>query len=72
VLGHFVSPSRTAAPDDPPPTKASPWPESGNHILAELQRSLVYRLVRLNLQSPGLLKQFDILCSKRAERFSDV
>ena len=60
---------------------------SGNHadhrtILAELQRSPDYPLARLNLESPGVLKQFDMLCaearkkaehiSKRAERVSEA
>ena len=60
---------------------------SGKHtdhrtIVAELQRSADYPLARLNLESPGVLKQFDMICaearkkaehiSKRAERVSEA
>ena len=46
---------------------------SGKHadhrtIVAELQRSADYPLARLNLESPGVLKQFDIICAEALKR----
>jgi hypothetical protein len=46
---------------------------SGNHadhrtIITELQRSPDYPLARLNLESPGVLKQFDMLCAEGRKR----
>jgi hypothetical protein len=54
-------------------TKASAWLESGKHadhrtIVAELQRSADYALVRLHLENPGVLKQFDIICAEARKR----
>jgi hypothetical protein len=46
---------------------------SGNHadhrtILTELQRSPDYPLARLNLESPGVLRQLDMLCAEARKR----
>jgi hypothetical protein len=46
---------------------------SGKHadhrtIVAELQRSADYALVRLHLENPGVLKQFDIICAEARKR----
>ena len=46
---------------------------SGHHadhrtILAELQRSVDYPLVRPHLESPGVLKQFDMICAEARKR----
>ena len=46
---------------------------SGNHadhqtIVADLQRSADYALVRLHLGNPGVLKQFDMICAEARKR----
>ena len=46
---------------------------SGKHadhrtIVAELQRSVDYPLVRLHLERPGVLKQFDVICAEALKR----
>jgi hypothetical protein len=46
---------------------------SGKHadhrtIVAELQRSPDYALVRLHLENPGVLKQFDVICAEALNR----
>jgi hypothetical protein len=37
-------------------------------IVAELQRSAGFPLVRLYLESPGVLKQFDMICAEARKR----
>jgi len=52
-------------------TKASaPKRKHADHrtIVAELQRSPLYALVPLHLESPGVLKQFDIICAEALKR----
>jgi hypothetical protein len=46
---------------------------SGKHadhrtIVAELQRSADFPLVRLYLESPGVLRQFDMICAEAQKR----